>query len=505
MLTYNTMRFGTDEFNVVEDAKTALLVAKEPITTFDYNYIDQFLIDYDQPTGTQIAFAFYLPGTLGKRMCRINPTTGSLVVLNADQGWVFEPNADDVLAYGHSVADLLAMTNFHLSSKLYPVIALKTTGSNVPKVKFGVQVSNRTTKLDEELVRTLFHDGEPYKILCFDHEKEITGSADVTVTAACKDQADGEWSDFGELNSVTDKAIYGLKLKWQMHVDNIDGDKVASKVSYRWTDDVECHAFGDYADIYSTSKNFMLQLKYCSVIVKHSDLSGGAKIKAYAKFDPSVNWKAYTIGTGTGSSQIYSLPVAAFVDVTTFKVYVNGTETTDYRLDVNDNKITITAPEGATITASSNYQLKTEEWIELDADPTQYDISDGKFTTRFSSKITKLGVYVSAIKLRLFRPPRKSDKQLILPITPTGEEQTYTFQSNVGDVSLQILDKDGNLIGNGGYMTEPTYMPYDYDFNPVSHKLTFTVPAGDYQLKAFYSEKADVPIVYSFTAGYCVD
>ena len=502
MLTYNTMRFGTDTFNIIEDSRTALLVAKNPIVSdFEYNYVDKFIINYDQPIDTDIRFAFYLPSSQGKTMCRINPSTGSLIVLNPDQGWVFEPNVDDVLNYGHSIDALLAMTDFSFSKALYPVIALKTTKSAVPKVKLAVQVSKRTTELDRDHVVTYNFD-EPRRFLNLTFEKEITGSADATISAACKTSADGDYGDYGELDSVLDKEVYGVQFKWQRHVDSVgDADKVVSKVNWRATRDVKWHAFGDFADIYSVTKNYYLPLKHCVVVVKHSDLSGGAKIKAYAKLDPSINWKVYTIGTGTGSNHTYDLPVSKFIDVNNLHVYVNGTETTDYQLWVKDGTITINAPEGATITASSNYNLKTEEWLELDADATERDISDGKFTTRFYSKITKSGVYVSAIRLRLFRASKNPDTVITLPITPTGEEQSYTLPANVELVYFRVLDSNGNILFDGGAHQD---LDCECEFNPSSHKITFTVPQGDYTIEVDYRKLAPVPTVYSWTAGFCV-
>ena len=532
MLTYNTMRFGTDTFNIIEDARTALLIAKNPIITdFDYTHITQFIIDYDQPAGTQIAFAFTTDaeGNANKIFKLVDnhpddPNLGRIAVehiINPDS-WLGvgayttdDITADIILEKGSSVADLTALNGMELvpgnidsNRRLRPIIALRTTKTAVPKVKFGLEVAQIVSELDKEKIITRTYD-EPTKFVAIVPTiTEQTGNAAITLSAACKTSADGDWSDFGDLNSVTDKSVYGVKIKGDMHVTKTNGsDKIKCKVKYSRTDDVECNAFGDFADIYSITRNYFLPLKYCVVVVKHAELLSGAKIKAYAKFDPSINWKVYTIGTGTGSFQNYNLPVNAFIDVNNLHVYVNGVETTDYRLYVKDNYINIKADSGATITASSNYNLKTEEWIELDADAAQHDVSDGKFTTRFSSKITKSGVYVSAIRLRLFRGTANPDNVITLPITPTGEEQTYRFsQSDIELVYFHVLNSNGDILYNSQFNENSGVNSLDCEcsFNQKYSVLTFTVPAGDYTLEACYRKKAEVPRVYSWTAGYCV-
>lgn len=540
MLTYNTMRFGTDTFNIIEDARTALLIAKEPIiTNFEYTHIDKFIIDYDQPAGTQIAFAF-TTDVEGGALYKANeifklvdnhpedPNLGRIAkehIINPDS-WLGlkayttdDITAEVVLEKGSSVADLTALNGMELapvyievSRRLRPIIALKTTKSAVPKVKFAIQFSQRKDTTDKEDIKTYSYDS-PIRIFSFTPELTLTGSATASLSAAYKSTPDGDYSAFDELATLIDKTIYGMKIKYNMHVDKVDGsDTVRYKTKYRYTEDVECNSFGETADIYSITKNYYLPLKYCVVVVKHNELTSGAAIKAYAKLDPSINWKVYTIGTGTGSFQNYNLPVSKFIDVNNLHVYVNGVETTDYMLYVKDNYININAPEGATITASSNYNLQTEEWIELDADATQHDVSDGKFTTRYSSKITKSGVYVSAIRLRLFRGQEGNMNTLTLPITPNGQEQSYRF--NDSDITLsefsvydpatsQYLYRFFNFDPQdaGGSSNDGQF---EVSFSSKYSLLTFTVPAGDYQIIVKYYKNATRPIVYSWTAGYCV-
>lgn len=522
------MRFGTDTFNVIEDARTALLIAKNPIVTnFEHTHIDKFIIDYDQPTGTDIRFFL---ANFCKSCFKYSGGTFTQHIITGDGEDDFAiwnissnpPSVEDVLEYGNTVAELLAISDvavpstdgetYKLRGNLYPVIALKTTKSAVPKVKFSIQFSQHKDITDKEDIKTFSHDS-PIRIFSFTPELTLTGSATASLSAAYKSTPDGDYSAFDKPATLIDKTIYGMKIKYNMHVDKVDGsDKVRYKTKYRYTEDVECNSFGETADIYSITKNYYLPLKYCVVVVKHNELTSGAAIKAYAKLDPSINWKVYTIGTGTGSFQNYNLPVSKFIDVNNLHVYVNGVETTDYMLYVKDNCININAPAGATITASSNYNLKTEEWIELDADATQHDVSDGKFTTRYSSKITKSGVYVSAIRLRLFRGQEGNMNTLTLPITPNGQEQSYRF--NDSDITLYaffVYDPATSKYLYRFFNFDPQDAggssndeQFEVNFSSKYSFLTFTVPAGDYQIIVKYYKNATRPIVYSWTAGYCV-
>ena len=525
---YNTMRFGTDQFNIIEDAdKTALIIAKEPITTDPYTIIKRFIIDYEQPTGTQIAFAFTtdIDGTgikAGDIFTLINNGSNRIAtskIIDPDSWLGIGPyttdtiTADIVLEQGNSIADLLALNglelapvNLEVKQRLRPVIALKADGSNIPKVKMSIEFANPHDILEVDENRTTEHD-TPFKILDASCDTSISGDASATVTAAYKTAIDGDYSDFLNLDTfaktVIDKKLYGIRWNRKLSVGAIK-DSNKAKVKYRAlaTFDVDCKTFGDTADIFTITKNYYLPLKYCVVVVKHAELSGD-KIKAFAKIDPNIYWFNRQIGTGNGQSQTISLTANKFVDVSTLKVYVNGVQTFNYSFWADDNTITITAAQGATISASFNYNLKSEEWVELTADPTQHDISDGKFTTRFWSKITDTNAYVSAIRLQLTRAPKSSDTVITLPITPTGEEQTYKFsQSNIELVYFRVLDSAGNILfeNNGAYQS----LDCECEFNPKTSTLKFTVPAGNYKLEADYRKKTSVPRIYSFTAGWCV-
>ena len=533
-LTYNTMRFGTDNFNIIEARQTALLISKNPLVeTLEWNKLVQFDIKGEFPQGSEVRFAFTsdVENFEGKIFTLSNNGADRIArdaMRNPDSTSTFSSDytveditADAVLTYGNTIADLQSLAGLELASghlevkqRMRPIIAIAGTADAIPKVQFGMYVAVPKITTDHERIRTSEFDN-PVKIVDLEGpEVTVTGNAAATVTAAYKSSADGDYSDFGDPKDLVGKTIYGAKFKRILHVDSPDGTNKVHYTGFRakLTEDVECPVFGDFADIHSIVKNYYIPLKYCVVVVKHNELSGGAKIRASVKIDPIMSAFNQQIGTGTGSSQTITLPTKKFADISTLKVYVNGTQTTKYDFNVADNTISITAPNGATISAFYNYNLQLEDWVTLTADTTQRDISDGKFTTRYSYKITDSNIYVSAIRLRLFRGSEGEEKSVTLPITPSGEAQSYRLAYNA-DISLtNFLVKNSSGAIVYGLAASPAWSyhsDFDYDavsvsFNSKTSTINFTVPKGDYTLEAYYRQNAVTPKVYSWTAGWCV-
>ena len=266
-LTYNTMRFGTDNFKVVEDSTTALLIYKEPVERQTFTHLDKFIIDAKEPAGTEIRIAFYNPET--GNIFTLRTLLGQLALLwmSYDSvGSTYNINnvtADVILENGHTVNELLSYNNIKLhsfqkeiKSNMVPIIALKKTGANRPKIKMAVQFSNVEKRNDHEGTRAHTFD-VPTKIVDINDESELTGNASATVTAAYKTTADGEYSNFEALRGLIGKTVYGVKLHYNLHVGTIDGDdKAKAKVTALLTEDTECPVFGEYADLYSITKNF---------------------------------------------------------------------------------------------------------------------------------------------------------------------------------------------------------------------------------------------------------
>ena len=423
MLTYNTMRFGTDEFTLT--AKQALLIAKKPFKPNNiYTHIKNFALDYSMPTGSTIRFAF---ATSDGRVRRVaNQQFPPLV--EGENYLLSSIDVETILEYGNTVAELLAEhdlarspTNGYfydgfMDVNIYPIIALEGDYDSLPKVKLSAVFEKRDEILDKSRSIIFFTDADltPFKFLgAVKPAIETVGDAEYSWEAFIGDE-NTDWGDKIPASKIKDHVgdiINQIKITETFHVDAVNGTNSVSRndgFEFIYSKDVDSIVYGDSADLYSIIKNYFLPLKYCAVIVKHEELND-AKIKAFAKFDPArygYNSDKRTLGTGSGSQQTFTLPTDAFFDPNTIKVYIDNALTEDYSFDVNDNSVTLTAPEGAQVAASYTYNHKAENWIELTADPTQHDFSDGLFTTRYHcANVKQYGdnVMVSAVRLQFIR------------------------------------------------------------------------------------------------------
>lgn len=495
-LTYNTMRFATDNFKFV--GKQAMLVVKDPLNPGDdFTHIDKFILDYTQPGNSKIRFAFYSPetsymGTARKRMFRLSlKPKGLTSLLTANGVWSFEPDIDEVLEYGNTVDDLLAFADWQTQTNLYPVIALEGDGTDIPKVKLSMQVSKRGETLDKE--REIdFNFANPVKILELSHDSTVVGDATMGLRVAYKEKStDAEYSNFQTLKKLHEMTVQALRFKAYYHVDAADGTNSAKlgRINIDYTPDPNSIVFGDSADLYTITKKYFLPLKYCAAIIKHEPL-GDATIQAFAKYDkPKYEYSKKSIGTGTGGEETYTLPGGngdGFIDVNTLKIYVDGTRTDMYTYESTptETTITLTAASGAKITASYHYNLYDETWIELTPDPTQYDFSDGLRVTRFyCSDVKKYGnnVQVSAIRLKLNRAPETTVTETFIA---TGSAQSVVLK---------------NAAYNVKFSTNTT----SHNFVIQTNTATFTAAAGE-TVTISYTKRGEVPRIRSFTAGWAV-
>jgi len=408
-LTYNTMRFGTDNFSFA--VKQAMLVPKEPLNpTKDYTHIKNFAVEYSQPTGSSIRFLHrvvhddtdvvrYFYGHAVERLCKFED------LASYDFDTLFEK--------ANTIDEMLAISDHstYAGYDFYPIILLEGTEDAIPKVKFSAVFENREEVLDKSKSGIFSVDTyEMFKLLDMTKpDVTISGGADYSFTVQFADENEN-WSDPIPWSKVRDhfgENVKHVKVHENFHVDAINRNNSVTRTGFGfvYSYDTNGIVFGDTADLYTVTKNYYLPLKYCAVIVKHEDLNG-AQLKAFAKFDPckyGVTKKA--IGTGTGESQTIILPNSKFTDVNSIKIYA-GDEQIDFEFLSADNSVTFTAPAGAAITATYTYNLQIENWIELTADPTQHDFSDGLFTTRYHcSDVKKYGdnVMVSAIRLQFIR------------------------------------------------------------------------------------------------------
>ena len=503
MLTYNTMRFGTDTFSL-ED-KSALLIAKSPFTSStDWNYIASFDIDAVIPDGADCRIAFYSANSnnylftldYSEELVTMVPIKMWIDEADHEAGnyTIDEATAELILERGNTLDQLRSFADKPVHFRelgiltMIPVIALAATG-DAPRIKLGLNAENRVNVLDKEHISVRVSD-TPFKLLHVDFNPTVSGSASADISFACKSEPDGDYSDYSDAVDVIDKPVYALKTKVFQHVEGVGfGDSVkCGKVVRYFSDDVNCASFDEFADIYSVTKNHGLLLKYLAVLVKHSVLSADS-IKVFARVGPNIYYyKEFVIGVTDGTVQTFTLPSPKFFDPSTLIVFLNGSESLDYSFNALNNTITIRDNSGNPVAANQTvavycgYNHKKEEWFELTADPTQTDFSDGRRLTRFAANIDDSNAFVSAIRIRLFRgaPVKKS-----YTYTATGQEQSYKYPANIDYA---------HVVGSVDFV-----WAFDWD----SNTLTFSAPQGT-SVQVETVQNGSVPKVYSWTASYAV-
>lgn len=475
-MIYNTMRFGTDSFNAFLRQALLIRASGHGWDFRDYNRLDNFIIDGNEPSGTKRRFMFKVEG-------KIYTFNGNDLVEYTD-----DVTVDNVLADGNTAAQLLAVnksTTALVGHVIYPIIALYTENQNVPSVKLGVKLSNILENLDFtkddfpniNFQSSIVDDNPKSQILDFDVIKTVTGNADVTLTVKLKNE-DNTWTDYMSLDAAKGKIAYGAKFQALYHVDAVNGTNSVKldRARVYFSPDLEFNTYGDDAWIYSTVNNYQLKLKNCIVVVKHPELNGSTLTAEVSYQKTRWNRNNILLGTGNGSEQSFTLDYDIFPH--TLTVFVNGVATTDYTFDTSTKAITLTAPNGQNVTASFKINREDEVWLPMTADPAQ-PTNNGYWTTRFelpNPDEVEPWLTVAGIRFKLTRGIGTEEYTK----TATGAAQTLTFKHEPYEITCNATT---------------------YDFDSLTNTLTFTATKNS-TVNINAKWRNDTPYINSFAVAY---
>lgn len=481
MLTYNTMRFGTDEFTPY--IKWALLDSQDlALDLTDYNFIERFNIAGAEPTGTQRRFMFRVDD-------KVYTFDGQTPV-----EYTGELTVNDVLEYGNTAAQVEAVKNFRTwgGKKIYPIIALYTEVEDTPSVKLTANAVTGDEILDYDNTQAssnklMLPSGvtENIKILGIEYEPNIVGDASAELTAAytLNHEPPYSWSEYLPLDEIIGKEVYRITFRYKLHVGAVNGTNCAQigKVKLIYSADATSVVCGETAELYTIRKNYHISLKNCVVILKHNELLSGAGFDVYYHVMPAMILnERINLGTGTGQYQNLQLPTNKFFRPYSFHLYYDGVETDDYNFDTELNEVHLNAPEGVGITAYYYSGIREENWVQMTPDETQPDISDGKYVTRYAATFPEGSNRVSMIKI-VFKRPLEGDPTVVT-FTATGALQEYvcTYQPDNIDCDAE-----------------------EWDYDSATRILSFSSPTGN-TVTIKYSKQAPNPILYGFTVGWAV-
>lgn len=471
MLKYNALRFGTDTFQM---NRQGLLTAKTPLDATTVTSVTGFTISGEQPENTERRIAFKIDGELKK-------FSGSdLVRLSGDETF------DNIIQNGNTVAELLALTNIpaFVGQKIYPIIALSASDSaeEMPTIKLalnGVTNSQQLTKTVETAELSL-SDSDAVPIVSITANTTCTASGAINVSVALLNGS--EWGDFMPIADAADQSANAVKFKIVYSVDEVGNEHSAklNSIIIR-TSQGQTVVTGADADFYSTVQNYEEDLQTCYLVVRHKTLFD-SMLSAFVTFGTAPKKRTLiAIGTGNGSSTLYDLPDTG-IHPSTMNIFVNGVAVADFGYSTNTNKVRVTAPADAAITASYEYDWQPEVWHEMTKEIDQQLYPDGNRMTRFAYSLDDeqtANMQISAVRVVMSRPSGSIVNQSLG--TATGKTQQVVLSHAAVQSSIQ--------------------MNAQWSYNPDDKILTFVAAKGT-AIKISYDWLGEQITVYSWAAGW---
>ena len=478
MLTFNTMRFGTDEliFN-----KQALLIAKTPFDAGGQTFVEGFVIEGAEPTGSMRRIIFKVDDSLYKFV------NGVPTAFDGDA------DIDNVLTNGNTVAEIGAVDDIPdwVGKKIFPIVALHSPADAtvMPSIKMSLKVRSATDVYEKTTetaeIDLTANDTAIPRIVDIEATTQTTGRGVANITARVK--KDGNWSDWTAIQAVKDMDATAIQFKIRYTVGVIGGADSArvEKIQVRHTFGTAIVS-GDNAEIYSVQQNYEHTLQTCAVTVRHKRLIDSV-IGAYVSFSRPMKKRVFLpIGISSGAAQVLTLGENnsrdAGIDQSSLQLFADGNPIVNFSYNTEVSEVTINVAAGKAITATYNYDRDVEVWREMSVDVNQQPFDDGTYLTRFTYTLPDEelnGQTVTNIRLQLFRTSgRATDEYLGIA---NGLTQQFV---------LAHAAKGETLMVNAQFS-------YDED----SQIVTLIAPHGT-ELRASYDWIGESHTVYSWAAAW---
>lgn len=478
MLTFNTMRFGTDE---LEFHKQALLVSKIPFDTNGQTSVEGFVIEGAEPSGTMRRILFKVDDVLYKFV------DGTLTALDG------EPTLEYVLENGNTVAEVGAVDDIPdwVDKKIFPIVALYSPADAtiMPAIKMSLKVRSANDvyeKTSETAEIDLTADtGAVPRIVDIEADTVTTGRGVVNITARVKN--DGNWSDWTAIQAVKDMDATAIQFKIRYTVGVIGSSDSArvNKIQVRHTMGTATVS-GDNAEIYSVQQNYEHVLQTCNVAVRHAKLIDSV-IGAYVSFAKPMKRRVFLpIGISSGAAQVLTLGEDGSrdsgIDQSSLQLFADGRPIVNFSYNTEVSEVTINVAAGQAVTATYNYDRGQEIWREMTVDVDRQPFDDGTYLTRFTYTLPDSeldGQTVTNIRLQLYRTNGHVDGEYL------GIANGLTQQ-----FVLAHAAKGETLAVNAQFS-------YDED----SQVVTLNAPHGT-ELRATYDWIGESHTVYSWAASW---
>lgn len=409
ILTNNTMRYGTDTFEL---SRQALFTSKRGYALTNCTSFTGFNIKGTEPQGTMRRVMLRIDGA-----CFVVKNGALSKVAGA------VPTVDEVLASGNTAEELSAVTSVLglVGKTVYPVIALQADSSATSMPTFGMSFKKASDAKQTEYVE----ESQEYEVSgatidSVTYIPSVENNGSVTTKAVVL--ANGAWSEV-ELDKLKNISCDSIKFRTTYEAPVVGVSKASvQQLALTLRTSTGRTPLGDVAMI-SKTQAFDMGMLYARLYVKHAALQD-AKISADVMFRATPKRREmYKIAEGTGEAQTVTLADAQ-VDFSTLALFANNDRIPTFDFNSMENTVTFTAPDLSTVFATYEYEVEPENWQPMQAQSTQgYTNAAGYASTSFSYQVTGTEKGYSAVRVNLEKP-EGSVADALLGIG-TGRMQTF--------------------------------------------------------------------------------
>lgn len=346
--TLNSLTYGTVRSN-----------SAQGIDCSSTDSVRSFSINYSQPAGTNIYFAFCTGGNWFK----LNSSG------NAENISTAPPSFADLAENGNTVAQLLALTNIpaFVKKKIQIITGLSATpeATAMPRVKLSVNaaVNEQLTVKNEYSPVYELGDDATITNITYDGSSANGGSISVKAHAVLPNDTATDWLDIPDILGSPAKT---LQLRATLAAPTINSSSATINNAYISYFNSQYSAVEGKGDIITQTLDWHLKISQCRVNIRHSPL-GGSTMRVFAALRKTpILVQNEQLGIGSGQRKTFQMAHIDGIRYDTVKVFYDSVQIfSGWELNGEVGRITCSAQSGVIVSCTYEYGWGYETWREL--------------------------------------------------------------------------------------------------------------------------------------------